>query len=331
MIPPEKDEAVRRALREAFGVTEIDGLRRIQGLSSALVFRMVVRGVPYLLRMIMRTDDPACHFACMRAAAGAGLAPRVWYTSVEDRLSITDFVEAAPFLREEALVRMPRALRRLHALPRFPRQNFNTTCTFLLNPGPALDGFLQSFRNAKLLSPLDSDRLFTWLAQAAAAYSPSDADLVSSHNDLFKPDNVLFDGERVWMVDWEAAFLNDRFADLAVVANLVVTNEAEEQVFLREYFGQPPDEDQRTRLFLMQQVSHMFYAMGFLLIGSAGKPVDWSGSVPSLGEFHQRMRDGEVRLEDNATRIAYARAHWERLVENARAARFRDLMRIAGV
>jgi hypothetical protein len=61
--------------------------------------------------------------------------------------------------------------------------------------------------------------------------------MVSSHNDFFKPDNILFDGHRLWLVDWEAAFLNDRYADLAVVASLVVTNDAEERVYLQEYFG----------------------------------------------------------------------------------------------
>jgi len=65
--------------------------------------------------------------------------------------------------------------------------------------------------------------------------------MVSSHNHLFKPDNILFDGLRVWLVDCEAAFRNDRYADLAVVANLVVASEAEERVYLQEYLGEPPD------------------------------------------------------------------------------------------
>jgi hypothetical protein len=32
----------------------------------------------------------------MQAAAEAGIAPRVWYANVEDRLLITDFVGAKP-------------------------------------------------------------------------------------------------------------------------------------------------------------------------------------------------------------------------------------------
>ena len=50
----------------------------------------------------------------------------------------------------------------------------------------------------------------------------------------------FIDGDRIWLVDWEAAFLNDRYADLAVVANLFVHSEEDEQVFLQEYLGRPP-------------------------------------------------------------------------------------------
>jgi thiamine kinase-like enzyme len=40
---------------------------------------------------------------------------------------------------------------------------------------------------------------------------------------------LLFDGQRVWLVDWQAAFVNDRYFDLAVAANFVVTNDADER------------------------------------------------------------------------------------------------------
>src|SRR5215468_10923662 len=108
--------------------------------------------------------------------------------------------------------------------------------------------------------------------------------MVSSHNDLFKPDNILFDGHRVWLVDWEAAFLNDRYADLAVVANMVVANESEESMYLTEYFGRAPDKYQRARFFLMQQISHVFYTMAFLLLGAGGKPVDLSERAPGFSD-----------------------------------------------
>ena len=252
MIPQENSEAVTRGLRQAFGVTEFDDISRItRGRTPSLVFRMVVRGSPYLLKIITRTEDQTRHYTCMKAAAEAGVAPRVWYTNLEDRISITDFVAAEPLPVAEALVRLPALLRTLHGIPPVARAPFNTSCTFLLDKGPALDGYIQKFQAANILPQAESEEFFSRYAELAAAYPLDDGEMVSSHNDVFKPDSILFDGQRVWLVDWEAAFLNDRYADLAVVANQVVANDEEEIVYRQEYFGAPPDAYQLARFHLM--------------------------------------------------------------------------------
>jgi aminoglycoside phosphotransferase (APT) family kinase protein len=331
MIPQEKIAPVTRGLREAFGVTAFEDICRLtKGHTSSLVFRIVVQGSPFLLKIIMRTDDPTRHFTCMRAAAEAGLAPHVWYTSIEDRIAITDFVVTAPLPVADALVRIPAALRTLHALPPFSGvpNHINTSCMFLINKGPAVDGFIQSFQAANILPEGEAHELLARYAQLAAAYPQHDPQMASSHNDLFKPDNMLFDGQRLWLVDWEAAFLNDRYADLAVVANLVVTNDAEEVVYLQEYFGQPPDQYQQARFFFMRQVVHIFYAMAFLLLGSSGAPVNLSENAPGFIDFHQRIWAGEVNLADKQMKTVYGRVHWEQLRQNTRQARFNEALRI---
>jgi aminoglycoside phosphotransferase (APT) family kinase protein len=333
MIPEEKCPAVIRGLREAFGVTEFEDIRRItKGRTSALVFRIVVGGAPFLLRIIMRPNaliGPERHFFCMRTAAEAGLAPRVRYASLEDQISITDFVKESPFPEKDARVRMPALLRALHALPPFPRlvnNDFNTTCTFLLHEGPGLHSFLEKFQAANLLA--ESKELLALRARLASVYLHQDADLVSSHNDLFKPDNILFDGNRVWIVDWEAAFLNDRYADLAAVANLLVTSDAEERTFLQAYFGPPPDEYQMARFFLMQQIAHLFYAMAFLWIGAEGRTLNQHEKAPEFDDFRRRFWTGEVELVDRDAKLAFGRMHLNRLQYNIRQTRFETAARI---
>ena len=118
MIPQEKIAAATRGLSEAFGVAAFDDIRDLtERPGSNRAFRIVVRGSAYLLRINTRAGDVTRHFGCMQAAAEAGLAPRVWYTSAEDRISITDFVETVPLPAADALRRVPAALRTLHALP----------------------------------------------------------------------------------------------------------------------------------------------------------------------------------------------------------------------
>jgi len=332
MIPQEKSAAVSQALDEAFGVTSFEDIQRLTlGRSPGIhVFRIVVQGRRYLLRVIMRTDDPTRHFANMRSAAEAGLAPHVWYTSIPDKISITDFVETVLFPRIDAPRRMAATLRALHALPPFApvADQFNTSCMFLINKGPALEGFLTRIQAANIFSKAESEELFARYEQLAALYPHHDPEMVSSHNDLFKPDNILFDGNRVWLVDWEAAFLNDRYVDLAVVANLVVTDEAEEQLYLQEYFGQPPGAYRLARFFLMQQLTHIFYAMAFLWTGSLGGPVSLAENVPGWAEFHPRFWSGDIKLEDNQSKTIYGKVHLERLLHNVRQPRFQEAIAI---
>ena len=264
----------------------------------------------------------------MQAAADAGLAPRVRYANSEDRISITDFVEAVPLPATDALVRIPAALRTLHALPPFPGSPFNTTCTFLLNKGPALDGFLQKFRASSILPEDETEELLARYQQVAAVYSRLDSDLAPGHNDLFKPDNMLFDGNRLWLVDWEAAFQNDRYADLAVVANMIVTNESEERIYLQEYFGEPPDEYQSARFYLMRQLAHMFYAMAFLTLGSPGKPIDRRSPCPRTVTFSGVS--GRARSAFRTTRRKQSTAGFigNNSLQNMRQARFDEALRI---
>ncbi len=325
MIPEAKKDAVARALREAFGVTEIEDIRMLTaGLSSALVFRIVVRGRPYLLRVILDTGatpgpgrgDQTNHYACMKLAAEAGIAPRVWYTGADDRVSITDFVEARPFSRTEALARMPATLQTLHALAPFapPRNTIS------------LDGFIQRFQAANILPESETAELFDRYAPVSGVY-PRDSEMVASHNDL-KPENVLFDGGRVWLVDWEAAFLNDRYHDLAMVANFVVTNDAEEGAYLRTYFGGAAGDYRLARFYLMRQTLHMFYAIVFMLFGSAGKPIEPSGDAPDFRDLHNRIWSGEVSLANNEAKLKYAMAHRNQALQNMRTVRFQDALRI---
>lgn len=322
MIPHEKSAAVSRGLSETFGTTAIEDICRMtKGLSSDLLFRIVVKGSPFLLRIMTRMDernDPVRVFTCMRAAAKAGLAPRVLYSNTEDGIAIIDWIEAVPFAAAQALVQLPATLKRLHALPPFPKAfNYATAHNF----------FIWRLRASGLLSGPEIEDVFRRYQQICAAYPRLDADLVSCHMDL-KPENILFDGSRVWLMDWMAAFVNDRYFDLAIVANFVVTSDGDERTYLEEYFGQPPDEYQLARFFLMRQVLHMLSAAVFLLLGSAGKPIRQDATPPSFRDFHDRIWAGEIDPADNDLKVVYGMVHWEQLLQNVRQLRFHEALRI---
>ncbi|MGH9574393.1 MAG: phosphotransferase [Candidatus Acidiferrales bacterium] len=335
MIPEAKKAAVARALKETFGVSEPDDIRMLSAsnFTSALVFRIVVGARPYLLRVITRSDvhaDPTRQFLCMKIAADAGLSPRVLYTDVEDRVSIIDFVEARPLPVTQAAIAVAATLKAMHTLPPFPKltNDFDTAPTFLLRSSPLRDGFFQKFRTAQILPEAENNELFKLYERVRSVYPFADLNFVSSHNDL-KPPNMVFDGQQLWLIDWEAAFLNDRYNDIAVMANFVVASDVDEDTYLRAYFGEEAGEYRTARFYLMRQVVHMFYAMVYTQIGAAGKPVDADAPVPDFRDFHNRIWTGEVTLDTPQAKVQFGRVHTKQLLQNARTERFEDAMRIA--
>jgi len=227
-------------------------------------------------------------------------------------------VEAVPFPVALALVQLPGTLAKLHGLPLFPKAfNWVTSHNF----------FIWRLRKAGLLPKSEIEEAFSRYEQVCAAYPRRDSDMVSCHSDL-KPDNILFDGRRLWLVDWQAAFVNDRYFDLAVAANYVLTSDADERTYLERYFGQRPDEYQRARFFLMRQVVHMLAAAIFLLLGSAGGSIERSGELPSFRELYGRMWAGEIDLVDNDQKILCGMVHLEELLRNMRRTRFDEALGI---
>ena len=325
LIPDGKRAAVARAIRRAFDADSLDDIRPLTaGLSTALVFRVVVRGEPCVLRVITRTDvmaDPTRQIDCIRTAGEAGIAPRLRYASVEDRVLISDFVEPQPFPSDMATL-MASTLRTLHTLRDFPTPVMGNYLT-------AMDGIVRRFERAGLTPADKLNELMRGYAELTRVY-PRGADSVASHNDL-KPDNIVFDGRRIQLIDWESAFLNDRYLDLAVVANFFAAGDSAALAYLTTYFGRAPSEYEQARFYLMQQLLHVFYAAFLLpLAAGAGARIDWNTSVPSFDGYHHRLVSRDVTMEGAETRAEYGRVHLERVLDNMRAPRFeRALARVA--
>jgi len=325
MIPENKQLAVTKALHKAFNTDAFENIQQLtKGLSGALVFKITVQGIPYLLRIITRSetrDKPEYYFDCLQTAANAGFAPAIHYLNIEDKISITDYIEDHYFPVSEARIKMADMLRDLHELPKFAYQ---------LNFFGASDIFLQKFLDSDIVPKNATKDLFELYARIGTVYPRKDPDnLVSCHNDV-KRDNIIFDGVRPWLVDWEAARLNDRYLDLAAIANFVVKNDNDETAFLKRYFGETFDEYKQARFFLMSQVVHMFCFTLCAVPGSAGKLIDINMSTPGFNEFHDHLWNCEITLASNDAILHYALVHMKELLNNMQTKRFDESLRIVG-
>ena len=117
---------------------------------------------------------------------------------------------------------------------------------------------------------------------------------VSAHNDI-NPRNVLFDGERLWLVDWELAFGNDPLADVANIANNSSEVPDVDTLVLEGWLGRSPDDDIRHRLALMRDLHRLFYGTLLLseFIGRRDPEAELTAMKPD--EFRAAIKRGELR------------------------------------
>lgn len=324
---PDQLPAVRRGLRAAFGTETLDGWTSLSGgLSGARLWRIRVGGIAYLLRVETGRDalrDPHRGYRCMALAAEACLAPRVRYADPDDGVAIMDFIEEKSLTfdfhgsREHLIVEAAQTVRALHAGPAFPP---------LIDYLDGMDALIAIFRERGLFGASATAEVFELYGRLRKGYRTDPADLVASHNDL-NPRNILFDGQRLWLVDWESAFQADRYVDLACIANLFAHGEAEEELLLRTYHGEV-DEVARARLYVMRQVNHLFYAVGLSnSVAQGGGPIA-SLVGPSLAQLHAGVTLGEVDLGSPAARLDYARARLAAALEGMAAARFEQALAV---
>ncbi len=87
-----------------------------------------------------------------------------------------------------------------------------------------------------VMPPSAYERLHQQSRRIEKAFSVAPTALVPCHNDLL-PGNVLFDDDRVWLLDFEYAGMNDVFFDLGNLSVNASLSEPAEHELLRLYFG----------------------------------------------------------------------------------------------
>lgn len=79
-------------------------------------------------------------------------------------------------------------------------------------------------------------------------------DIVFGHNDLL-PANILDDGTRLWLIDWEYGGFNTPLFDLGGLASNSEFNESQEQLMLQHYFNTEVTDDLWKRYQAMKCAS----------------------------------------------------------------------------
>jgi len=276
--------------------------RVVHSLEGGITNRNVlvdVDGDRFVLRLTGKDTellgiDRAVERVAATRAASLGLAPDVTAFLEPEQYLVTRFVPGDPvpvdeMSRAEILAKVAPMLHAFH------------------ESGP-LAGTFDCFRVPEQSAAHARDRGVTIpevfgramerAREIEAAFATSAEPHVPCHNDLLNA-NFLRDGDRLWLLDWEYAGMNDRYFDFG---NYSVNNELDAQsddVLLEAYFGGATPR-RKARLALMRIMSDLREAMwGVVQQGISALDFDYVG---------------------------YADKHFDRLLANAADPGYRALL-----
>lgn len=210
--------------------------------------RYVVRiGDDILVHQVMRFNE----LAASRAAEAAGLSPAVVHH--EPGVLVIDYIESTPL--DEAAVRDPANLERIVPLIRRCHREIPQHLR-----GPALmfwvfhvlRDYAAALREGGSAHVSKLSDLMVRADRLEAAVGR--IDVVFGHNDLL-PSNLLDDGERLWLIDWDYAGFNSPLFDLGGLASNNGLSEEQERWLLETYFETPLQEELWQRYQAMKCAS----------------------------------------------------------------------------
>lgn len=316
VVAEPRRQAAQDAVAAAFGRAPVDAIMPLSGGNSATNFRIDVAGRAYALRLEGERGgirDPDRTFPCLEAASAAGLAPAVRHLDPLNGVAVVDFHAPVPLAEYPGgamalSAELGRMVARLQALPVFPA----------LGRFPdLLRAIFDYVRGSALFAPGLLDPYAEAFETLAALYPWASEPRVASHNDI-NMNNLIFDGERLWLIDWETAFRNDPFADLAVIVveTLLRTTGADtvppelEAKLLNAWLGRAADRRERDRLAVMKPLAR-FYQVGLVLSPFPARPPPGAPfrdlTAMPRAEFRAALMNGRLRYGTWELSFAFAR------------------------
>ncbi len=297
------------------------------GFSGAEVYRVDADGRAFVLKIAPAEEDSRSWHRALeirRRAAAAGLTPEVIHVDEARRSVLTPLVVDRSFAalyrdpasHKRAVAQLGQTLRHLHALPLPPEAEATGVPASWAVRATAPRAFLEISWAALTTANIAVPDFVRGAADGALRALPPEPGraLVLSHNDMH-PKNLVHDGVRLYLMDWDAAGPNEPFQDLATIAAFLGMDGITCRRLLSAY-DDAPDAPLPARFLYDRRLIAALFGVGFLQLGyqsgyTAG--ADASGgqtleATPTLGEFHQRLQAGTLSLATGEGRWAFGLA-----------------------
>ncbi len=251
-------DAVFAKLATELGPLETDPVRLDGGFTNRIL-RARFGGGDYVVRLAGKDTralgiDRAAERDATAAAARVGIGPEVAaFLPVEDVL-VTRYIEGRPLRADEVaepdvLADVAESLKMVHRGPRL-RAKFS--------PFRIVDAYRVIVEEHGVSVGERYEQAHGLAAEIEERMVGPDHAPVLCHDDLL-PANLIDDGRRVRIVDWEYAGMGDRFFDLGSLSVHAGLDEGDDEWLLTAYWGEPPTARRFAALRLMRLMSDFDY------------------------------------------------------------------------
>ncbi len=226
--------------------------------------------------------------AASHAARAAGLSPAVFHA--EPGILVLDYIESKTLRPED--IQIPETRDRVIALLRHCHKDIATHLR-----GPAVIFWVFHIIRDYAAQLNDCQSLHAKLAQELAGISNSleqqagPFDMVFSHNDLLAA-NILDDGARLWLIDWDYAGFNTPLFDLGGLASNNDLDASQERAMLETYFEMPLTDNLLHRFHAMKCASLLRETM-WSMVSEVTSSIDFdygAYTADNLGRFRAAYR-----------------------------------------
>ena len=208
------------------------------------------RGDRYVARFSSATTsllaiDRAAEYRNSRIAEASGVGPRIVEYLPEEGVRIVEWIDGRTFQDADLqdptqLKRVAEVCRRLHSGARFVSD---------FDMFDVQRGYLAIVRESGFRLPEDYLSYEPSVRRIERVLRASSTGTVPCHNDLLAA-NILDDGERLWLIDYELSGNNDACFELGNIWSEAVLEPDRLEHLVTAYFGRPaPVETARARLF----------------------------------------------------------------------------------
>jgi thiamine kinase-like enzyme len=250
-------------------------------------YKAIFNGTPFFVRLGNENPESlkinrSREILLYSIAAKDGIAPKLLYWDSTSGTLIEPFLQGTPYGKKKGtwLYDRTESIQRIAALLQRAHAHESPGPKMIDYPFQIIYDYIEQAHSLSIPLPQDIDHVLD-IVQHLQDKMPEQKKVLC-HQDLV-PDNFIFDGKTLYLIDWEYATWSDPFYDFASLCIEHEFDDEEKDLLLKDSF-QTPTEEQRIHLEMMCMLYSLRDSLWYFLENE--KPANQSKDFQSLGNYY---------------------------------------------